>query len=260
MKNKIFVAFTVILLCIFMCVPSYANEAYEYLLYDEADLLTDDEEADILTKLASLTEKYAVDFAVAAVNSVDGYSVDEYTEYYFDTVGLSTGEGCDGGILLLIAMDDGEGGRAYRIHTRGLPEDAMTEDQQIEIGEDTASHLSDAEYVEAINVFLDESEYYINGEINGYPFAAGKNLVISLVIGIIIALIVTGAWKGQLKSVRQQRSAANYVKTGSMNVTMANDFYLYSTVSSEKIEEKSSSSSSSGSSGSSGGRTTGGSF
>ena len=257
MKNRIYASLIAILLCMLVCVPAFANEAYEYLLFDEADLLSESEEAHVLSKLISLTEKYDVDFAVAALSTVDDYSVDEYTEYYFDEVGIGTGDDCDGGILLLIAMDDGEGGRAYRIHTRGLPEEAMTEDQQIEIGDNAASYLSDEEYVEAINVFLDESEYYINGEINGYPFAAGKNLVICLVIGIIIALIVTGVWKGQLKSVRQQRAAANYVKTGSMNVTMANDFYLYSTVRAEKIEEKSSSS---GSSGSSGGRTTGGSF
>jgi uncharacterized protein len=257
MKKRIYAALFAILLCVFMCVTAYANDEYEYLLYYEADLLTDSEEADTLEKLISLTEKYAVDFAVAAVSNVGEYSVDEYTEYYFDTVGLGTGDDCNGGILLLIAMDDGEGGRAYRIHTRGIPKEAMTEDQQIEIGENTASYLSDEEYADAINVFLDESEYYINGEINGYPFAAGKNFIISLVIGVILALIITGAWKSQLKSVKQQRAAANYVKSGSMNVTMANDFYLYSTVKTEKIEEKSSSSSSSGSSG---GRTTGGSF
>lgn len=257
MKNRIYVSLFAILLCMLMCVPVFASEAYDYLLYDEADLLSKSEKTGILTKLTNLTKKYDVDFAVATVSSVDNYSVDNYTEFYFDEAGLGSGDNCDGGILLLIAMDDGEGGRAYRIHTRGLPEEAMTEDQQIEIGEIAASYLSDEEYADAITAFLNESEYYINGEINGYPFAAGKNLIISLVIGIIIALIVTGVWKGQLKSVRQQRAAANYVKSGSMNVTMANDFYLYSTVKSERIEEKSSSSSSSSSSG---GRTTGGNF
>ena len=64
--------------------------------------------------------------------------------------------------------------------------------------------------------------------------------------GIVAGLIVAFVLKGQLKSVRKQYRANDYVKKDSMNLTHQSDVYLYRTVS----RTKKSSSSSSGSGGS----------
>ena len=54
-----------------------------------------------------------------------------------------------------------------------------------------------------------------------------KMLLVSLGIGLVVALIITGRMKGKLKTVRRQAEAADYVKTGSMKVTQSRDFFLY---------------------------------
>lgn len=54
--------------------------------------------------------------------------------------------------------------------------------------------------------------------------------LICLAIGLVIALIVTGIMKGQLKSVRAQSAAAEYVKQGSLQVTESHDLFLYRNV------------------------------
>ena len=54
-----------------------------------------------------------------------------------------------------------------------------------------------------------------------------NTLLICLGIGLVIALIATGIMKGQLKSVRSQSAAADYVKSGSLQVTEAHDLFLY---------------------------------
>ena len=258
MKNRIITIITAILLILSITIPCFAAdiESTGKRLYDGADILSDAEEKTILEKLNDLSEKYQVDFIVATVSEVGDYSPTEYCEGYYDAGEYGIGDDRSG-VLLFIAMDDGYGQGAYRIHSRGLAEVALTKDEQISIGESCASFLSDESYVSAINVFIDDCEYQINGEINGFPFKFFKNLVISLVIGLIVALIVTGSWKNQLRSVKQQSGAANYTKPGSMHIAYANDFFLYRTISREKKPEKSSSGKSSSGGG---GRTTGGSF
>ena len=52
-------------------------------------------------------------------------------------------------------------------------------------------------------------------------------LIIAVLFGLLIAFLVTGHWKAQLKSVRQKSSAAGYVRRGSLNITQAHEHFLY---------------------------------
>ena len=72
-------------------------------------------------------------------------------------------------------------------------------------------------------------------------------------VGLVLALIVTSVLKGQLKSVRKQDQANSYVRSGSMQVTLSRDIYLYRHVSRTKRESSNSSGSRSGGSRSVGG-------
>ncbi len=56
------------------------------------------------------------------------------------------------------------------------------------------------------------------------------SLLISLAVGILVSLIVTGKMKGKLKTVRMQPAAEEYVRKGSMLVTESSDLFLYSHV------------------------------
>ena len=52
-------------------------------------------------------------------------------------------------------------------------------------------------------------------------------LLISIVIGVVIGLITVSVMKNQLRSVRRQSGAANYLKSDSLNLTLSRDQYLY---------------------------------
>ncbi len=71
---------------------------------------------------------------------------------------------------------------------------------------------------------------FADGSGGSGSFNIGKTILISLVIGVVAAFIVTSIMKGQLKTVRKQTRAENYVKHGSLNITEANTLYLYSSV------------------------------
>ena len=92
------------------------------------------------------------------------------------------------------------------------------------------------------------------------PFDWGFSIIISLGIGLVIGLIAVLVMESQLKSVALQKSAVNYVKPGSLNVTNGSELFLYANVDRQYIEPSSSSSSSGGSSShtSSSGRSHGG--
>ncbi|MBQ2900235.1 MAG: hypothetical protein IJE49_00110 [Agathobacter sp.] len=130
--------------------------------------------------------------------------------------------------------------REYRILSNGLGAAAISMDDIDYIGDYNSYELSEGYYADAFHLFIDECEYEINGEINDFPFEFGINLCISLVIGLVVALIVTGIMRLKLKFVAMQLAATEYVKSGSMHLTVSNDLFLYRTIHRRKKESNTS--------------------
>ena len=217
-------------------------DAEEYFVYDDADLLTDDQEAALEQKLMELSHTYNAQLVVCTLASMDGGDIDEFIDYLYDTMGFGYGETKDGA-LLLISMDP----REYRILSNGYAGVAIGPDQIDTLCDFMDTYLPNGQYVAAFNSFADQCGEMLEYYQNGSPFQVGKNLTISLVIGIAVGLIVAFILKGQLKSVRKQDSAHVYVRQDSMQVNVDRDIFLYRHVSRiRKPEENSSSSSRSG--------------
>ena len=105
------------------------------------------------------------------------------------------------------------------------------------------SDLSGGYYYDAFSTYADMCDNYISGVQSGYyeegeayeestvgNFPWGPAILVSLAIGLVAALVVTGFMRGQLKTVRRKAAASDYVRPGSMNVAYANDVFLYSNV------------------------------
>lgn len=245
MKRKLISVFLVLLLCLSMTMPALA-EAGQFI-FDNADLLTDAEEAALTEKLASVSQSYNAEIVIETIASMDGGNVDEYLEQTYDSMGMGYGDQHDG-VLLLVCMDP----REWRILSNGYAGEAIDPERIEMIGDVIVRDLSDGNYAAAFDSFANECEYFLNGHLNGFPFEPEATLVICLGIGIVAGLIVALILKGQLKSVYKQNQANDYVKQGSMKVTVANDLYLYREVSRTK-KESSNKSSGSGSPRSTGG-------
>ena len=237
MTRKIICLFLCLLLCVAIAVPAFAAENTDFL-YDEADLLTASEESSLIKKLASVSTKYEAQIIVVTIASMDGGDIDDFADYLYDTLGFGYGENHDG-VLILVCMDP----REYRILSNGFAGVAIDSDDISKISDEIVSNLSDGDYAGAFDEFADECAYYLDGHINGFPFNAGKSLAISLIVGVVIGLIVVFVLKGQLKSVRSQSRAQEYVKDGSMRVNLSNDMFLYRNVTRTKKQSSSSSSS-----------------
>ncbi len=223
MKMRVIGFLMAILLVFTLAIPALAENTNR--LIDDADLLSSDEETQLLSHLNRVSNTYQVDFVIVIQQTISDMRIEAYAGQFYDQNQYGFGDDKDG-VLLVVAMEE----REYFVFTNGFGFQAITDMEAESIGDSLSYYLTDGDYVNAFKTFIDECEYEINGEINGFPFAFGANLCISLVIGFVIALIVTGIWRGQLKSVRQQKNANSYTKTGSKQITLSNDLFLYSTV------------------------------
>ena len=54
--------------------------------------------------------------------------------------------------------------------------------------------------------------------------------MIASLVGVGLAMFIVGRMKAQLKTVRFQAAAGDYMKSGSLNITESKDTFLYNTV------------------------------
>ena len=238
MKRKLLTMLLVVMLCVSLTISASAESGAD--IYDEADLLSSEEETQIAEKLSKIGEQFDAQIVIMTVPTSDG-SIDTFVEDVYDSMNMGYGEN-QNGVLLLVCMDS----REYRILSNGYAGEAIGIDQIDAISEAIVSDLSDGDYADAFITFADNCAYYLDGYLNGYPFNAGKNLVVALIIGVVAGVIVAFILKKQLKSVRQQKQANVYIKSGSMQITASRDLFLYREVS--KTKKASTNSSGSGSS------------
>lgn len=246
--KRLFSIFLVLILCAVLTFSVSAAQMPR--LVDAADLLTDSQEQELLERLDQVSQELQVDVVIVTMETTGGYSADSVIEAFYDEYGYGYGSTRDG-VVLMLAMAE----RDWRILSNGFAADAITMGEIDEIGEDIVDELSAGEYMEAFMEFTSLCVYEIEGERNGFPFNFGMSLLVSLVIGIVAALIATGIMRSKLKSVRSQTGAREYTAPGSMQLTRSGDLFLYHTISRQRRPQQTSSGSRGGGGG---GRNVGG--
>lgn len=240
MKNRIKYILLILVLCLNFTVPVMAAE--DVFVYDDADILTDSEENKLNNKLEALSEEHKAEIVVVTVDSMDGDNIEHYINKVYDDENFGYGSERDG-VLLLISMNP----RKFNILSNGYAGVAINSGDISDIQDVMGNDLSAGRYYKAIDKYADKCDYYLNAYVNGVPFDFTRSLAVAVVVGLIIGVIVALVLKGQLKSIRRQSRANDYVKSGSMHVTQSRDIYLYRKVTSRPKETNKSSGSGSGS-------------
>lgn len=220
----------VILLALIVCAVSVnvIFAATPPRLVDDAKLLTSSEKSELLSLLNDISERQNMDIVIVTVNSLSGKSPRAYADDYYDYNGYG-----EDGVLLLLAMDS----RDYYISTSGYGIQTLTDAGIDYISDRFVGDLSSGNYASAFETFAENCDDFISQAKSGEPydsgnmprssFPFGKNLLISLLIGFVIAFIATAIMRSKLKSVRPKAGATDYVREGSFRVTSANDLFLY---------------------------------
>ena len=220
MKKKLFSAIVVVMLVLSMALSvSAATDAF---VYDEAGLLTQQETAELTGTLSRISDTYDAQIVVVTIPTAEGNDPDAIVEYFYDNMGIGYGENHDG-VLLLICMDP----REYRILSNGYAGVAIDTNTINNIGNEIVSDLTDGDYADAFNGFAEQCAYYLDGYLNGFPFDHTTTLMVAVGLGLLVGVIAATVLKGQLKTVRRENRAQNYVKSGSMQLTEQYDTFLY---------------------------------
>ena len=249
MKKKITYLLLTVCMIFSVMLPVSASEYYP--LFDEPDLLTDSEESALIAKLEDIGSRNRMEVVVAAFETTGEYTAMEYADDFYDYNGYGYGENRDG-LILIVVMDT----RDWWISTCGKAIRVFTDAGIDYIGDRIVPYMADGDFYGAFSEFADLCSVFMTQAENGDPydvyalpkgsFQAGTALMISLGTGFVIALIYTGSLKAQLKTVRAQNRAADYMKRDSLRITESRDFFLYRNV--NKVARETSSSRSGGSS------------
>ena len=198
-----------------------AAENHPLRLVDEADLLSVDEETELLAQLDEISERHQFDVVVVTLHSLDGEDIQYYAADYYDYNGYGMGENYDGAMFIM-SMEE----REWFILTTGYGIDVL-EDYEIDsIGEKMVSDLSEGYYFDAFETFAEEVDFEVEYGVQEVT----PSILLSIAAGLVLGLIPTFIMRGKLKSVRMQASAGGYENRGSRKLTTKQDIFLYHTV------------------------------
>ena len=220
--KKLFILLLVICL---LAVPVTGNGL---LINDGEGLLTGAEAAGLESLYTQYSQQYGFTPILVTTDSFDGYDAQSYAGDYYDTYGYPYD-----GILLLVSLTEGQ----WYILTNGACHDRISDWDAESIGEEVVSLLRREEFYKAFAVFPELAAQYFapssDSTMTG-PVTTGKNygktIGISMAVGMLIGGIAVAIMASQMKSVRQQRGAGDYIRPGSMNLTHSRDMFLYSQV------------------------------
>lgn len=189
------------------------------LLVDNADLLTADEEATLLTRLKAFTEKHEMEIAVVTVSDLEGKTVEEYGDDFYDYNGYGYGEDDDG--LLLLVYEPGDGGEreAYiSTHDDGKYEfyDAIREDMMLSMRDSLVAE----DYVAAFNIFVDKAEETMK------PNVSLIWLFVFVLVGAVVGLLITTGMASKNISVMAKGDANLYSRAGSLKLVNYYDNFI----------------------------------
>lgn len=243
MKKKLFALLFAFVLSLSCAVPAFAATASHSRVADRAELLTDDEISALSDMLDEISSRQQMDVVVMTSDDLQGYdTATECADELYEYCGYGFGDEKDG-IMLFISMDD----RDWAISTCGRAIDVFSENDCDYIGDEIVPYLSDGDYAAAFERFaelcdriitsggVDDDYDYDDGDYRDFTIPSERLspvwILVSIVAGILIAVLIVGIMRSKLKTVRFQAAASNYVKHGSMQITDRSDLFLYRTMS-----------------------------
>lgn len=238
-----------------LCFAEFKNPA----ITDEAGYLNESQYKELSERLDNIRNTYSFDVAVYTEKTMSGADAESCADDIFDYGGYGFGQNADGMILYISANP-----RKYHFSTHGSGEKFFNSSGLAYLEKEILPPLKADDYYTAIKSYAEHSEELLEMARQGKPYNKRSTTYILCVVGgalllpLLLAFIMMQSRLSKMKTAVEQDYAANYMKSGSMNVTASRDLFLYSTVTKTEKPKSNSGSHTSSSGESHGGR--GGSF
>lgn len=209
---------------------SVSSAAGKKSVIDDAGLIKASDEKELDKKIKNI-QKDKFDVVILTVKSLDGKSAQDYADDYYDNndYGLDNEKS---GVLFLVSKGD----RKYHISTKGAGIKAFTDYGIGRIKEEIKPYLSDGDYFNACDEFLNITKDFVKAYKDGTPYDTDNpyneeiDYVILEVIAFVIALISVGIMRLRMNTAKPKGTAMEYIKKGSFKLTSEKDIFMYSTV------------------------------
>lgn len=208
---------------------------------DNADLLTDSEEAALEKKIENIGEKYQYSVVLLTENSLGGKTPQDYADDFYDYNGHGYGADKDG-MLYLISMED----RDYHTSTTGFGIKAFNDKEIARIEGQSAPFLTTGDYYTALDTYLDNVTLVVKEARKGVTWGTvfTGTFAFFLPVGIVIGFLVVLYMKFKMKPVAKRPFAREYIRKNSFVLDREEDVFLYSNTISVPIPKNNTSGSS----------------
>ena len=233
LRKLMLLVMSVSIMSVFL-VFSVSSAAGKKSVIDDAGLIKASDEKELDKKIKNI-QKDKFDVVILTVKSLDGKSAQDYADDYYDNndYGLDNEKS---GVLFLVSKGD----RKYHISTKGAGIKAFTDYGIGRIKEEIKPYLSDGDYFNACDEFLNITKDFVKAYKEGTPYDTDNPYneeidyvileVIALVIAFVIALISVGIMRLRMNTAKPKGTAMEYIKKGSFKLTSEKDIFMYSTV------------------------------
>ena len=137
-----------------VCNPEEAGKVQR--VFDLADLLTDDEEAELQSRIDGLVEQYNQDIGIVTVQDSSVTSTREFADKFYEDSGMGIGDNRTG-VLFCIDMYN----RETYLTTTGDMIDIIDDQRREEIFDAQMEYLSGGDYLGAFSISLDYTQQFI---------------------------------------------------------------------------------------------------
>lgn len=236
MKKRLTILVTVLLFALCLHVVPVAADTYSGnpLFVDGAKTCSDEQVYELHTKLEGISNEHKCEVVIYTTTLMGDKTATQFADDFFDEYNYGYGEGQDG-ILFMIDLEQ----REWAISTEGFGITAFTDAGQEYMMEQILELLGDDEWYEAFHLYADLCDLFLTQARTGEPYDVDNlpqepksfnlimDVIIGLAIGFVISLIIVSVDKAELKTVRHQAMAKDYVRQGSFHLTAQWDQFLY---------------------------------
>ncbi len=230
MKMKFISVFCLLMVLLTTVSLSVGAAAFSQPSYhDEAGYLTQTEVDVISAQLDSVRNKYNVDVAIYIEEDFSSnFNAQDSADDIFDYNGYGYGDDKDG-ILLYICSST----REYHFTTHGeYGRKVFSNSALAFLEENVVYHLQFDDFYSAFDAYASTCEDLLSDAKNGVFYSKPKNVIVPILIligvPVLLAFILMLSKLSKMKTVRDQKTATNYIKEGSMNLTHSRDIFMYS--------------------------------
>jgi len=237
MKRRFFAFVTLLVLSLSLMVPAQALGGS----YDNAGLMTADEQQELLTRAQAISEAYGIGIYAFTVEDYRDHTSGALEDLTDALYAQSIPE--EDALILILSMAECD----YLLIAYG-------ENAQYAFNDEGRQYLADFfledfgadEWYEGFSTYLLWAEDYLEAARNGEPYSAANSpldgaVTLVVIAGILgISLVVAGIYililNGKMKSVFKAAEARSYVK-GDLQLTRRSDVFTHKTTTRQKIEQ-----------------------